>query len=51
MEASGVLNYLNAKEVGEGVEILHGEVTLEFDDEGLHGGCIVTCDNYIIDVD
>jgi hypothetical protein len=51
VEANGVLDGLDAKEIREGAEVLHGKVKLEFGNEGLYGGLIVSCDNNIIDID
>jgi hypothetical protein len=51
MGASGVPNGLDAEEVGERAEVLHCKANLEFGNNSLHGGLIVTCDNDIIYVD
>jgi hypothetical protein len=50
VNASRVPGGLNAKEVGKGAKVLHGKVKLEFANNRLHGGVIVTCDNNVIDI-
>jgi hypothetical protein len=51
MNANRVPGGLDAKEVGEGAKVLHGKINLEFANNRLHGGFIVTCDNNVIDID
>jgi hypothetical protein len=51
MKSNGVPDGLDAKEVSESSEIFHGKVNLKFNDDILHVGLIVTCDNDIIYID